>query len=240
MPAQTGRRAPVIAVLVIVAAALAAAASPTGRDALSSAVAWMRGSGALGCAVAIAAAVVGIPLGLPMLWFCALIGYLYGPVAGPPIAVAAALAGACAAFGLARALFRARVERFVAGRPRWRAVVLALGDGGPRLVVLLRLAGPHNLLNLVLAASPLTAAQFAVGTVLGSLPSVLLGSLGGAAVHDPAALWRALDELGGASIAVVVVGAVALTFAAVVLVRSTRRALARIAAEPVATPSTGP
>ncbi len=227
-PAPPRRRLPVIGAIAVVVVVVAAAASPAGRAALTAAVAWMQGAGALGSFVAVAAAVVGIPLGLPTLWFAALIGYLYGPAAGPPIALAAVLAGSCAAFGLARVLFRAQVERFVAGRPRWRAVVEALGDGGPRLVVLLRLAGPHNVLNLVLAASPLTLAQFAVGTLLGAVPSVLLASLGGAMVHDASALWRALEQLGAASIAVVAVGGCALVAATVVLVRATRRALARI------------
>lgn len=239
LPAPTGRRLPVIAVIAVIVAVVAAAASPAGRGALTSAVAWMQGAGGLGSAVAIAAAVVGIPLGLPTLWFAALIGYLYGARVGPPIALAAMVAGSCVAFGLARLLFRAQVERFVAGRPRWRAVVLALGDGGPRLVVLLRLAGPHNILNLVLAASPLTPAQFAAGTLLGAIPSVALASLGGALVHDPSALWRAFEQLGAASIAVLAVGALALVLAAVVLVRATRRALARIS-DPLPTPPAGP
>ena len=212
--------------LAVAAGVVVSVVSPAGRAALVSGVSWLKGAGAVGLAIAVGAAVVGIPLGVPTLWFAALIGYLYGPIAGPPIALAAALGGATGAFGVGRRLLRSRVARLVARRRRWRAVVDALGDGGAGLVALLRLCGPHNLLNYVLSASSLTLGQFVVGTVFGSLPSVALASVGGAMVHDAAALWLALDQLGPASAIILIAGAIALVLAIVVMVRATRRALA--------------
>jgi uncharacterized membrane protein YdjX (TVP38/TMEM64 family)/anti-sigma factor ChrR (cupin superfamily) len=187
--------------------------------------------------------VAGVPMGVPTLWLAGLVGYVFGAAVGVPVALGAVWMGAMTAFGLARWLLREVVEKVIARRRRWRAVVDAVGDGGVRLVVLLRLAGPHNLLNLVLAGSPLTWRQFAAGTFVGSIPSVTLAALGGAVARDAGTLWRARGEMGAAWMALVVAGGVALVLAVVVMVRATRRALAgagmaRAADRPAASPYT--
>jgi uncharacterized membrane protein YdjX (TVP38/TMEM64 family) len=164
---------------------------------------------------------------VPTLWLAALVGYLFGVAAGWPIAIAAVLCGALAAFALSRWLLRDEVERLVARRPRWRAVIDAVGDEGTRLIVLLRLAGPHNLLNVMLAAAPVSTRQFALGTLIGMLPSVSLAALGGALAPDAASLWQARERLGPAWIILVVVGGAALVVAVVAMVRATRRAMVR-------------
>jgi uncharacterized membrane protein YdjX (TVP38/TMEM64 family)/anti-sigma factor ChrR (cupin superfamily) len=227
MPQALRGRGVLLALLAMtLVAAFALVTSPAGRAMLGDAVAWLRAAGGAGRLVAVAAVVVGIPLCIPTLWLAALVGYLYGPAAGLPIAIAAVLAGAVLAFALGRTLVREPVRRMVARRRRWRAVVQAVGDGGVKLVVLLRLAGPHNLLNLALAASPLTVRQFAAGTLIGSLPSVALAALGGAVAGDAASLWRARGDLGAAWLVTLVAGAVALVLAVALMVRATRRALA--------------
>ena len=93
--------------------------------------------------------------------------------------------------------------------------------------MLLRLAGPHNILNVTLAAAPVTTRQFALGTFVGMLPSVSLAAVGGALAPDAASLWKSREQLGSAWIVVVVCGAIALLVAVVAMVRATRRALAR-------------
>lgn len=221
------RRALMMALAMMVVGALVLIALPAGRAALADAVAWLRAAGATGQAIAVLAVVVAIPLGAPTLWLAALIGYLFGVAAGWPIALGAVLCGAVTAFTLARWLLRAEVQRLVARRPRWRAVIDAAGEEGVRLIVLLRLAGPHNLLNLALAASPVTTRQFALGTFIGAIPSVSLAALGGALAPDAASLWQARERLGPAWIILLVCGGVALLVAVIAMVRATRRAMAR-------------
>lgn len=226
MPALA-RRASLALLALALISAFAMIALPSGRAALGDAVAWLRSAGAGGQALAVGAVVVGIPLGIPTLWLCALLGYLHGFSAGLPTALGAAFMGSMVAFTLARWILRDLVMRLVAGRPRWRAVVDAVGDGGAPMVALLRIAGPHNMLNLTLAASPLSARQFAAGTFIGSIPSVTIATAGGALAPTASALWQARAQLGPAQIALLVAGAIALAAAGWIMVRATRRALAR-------------
>ena len=228
MPSPVALRRALIAALAAVAiGALVIVALPQGRMLLVDAVAWLRAAGAAGQAIAVAAVMVAIPLGAPTLWLSALLGYLFGVAAGWPIALAAVLGGAMLAFALARWLLRDEVLRLVARRPRWRAVIDAVGDEGVRLIVLLRLAGPHNLLNVALAASPVTLRQFTLGTFVGMIPSVSLSALGGALAPDAASLWKARQQVGAAWIILVAVGGVALLAALIAMVRATRRAMSR-------------
>lgn len=224
-----GRRALLAGLAVALVAAFAMVALPQGRAALSAGVAWLGAAGMTGRALAAGLVVVGIPLGVPTLWLAALTGYVFGPALGVPIAVVAVFAGANVAFALARWLVREQVARLVARRRRWRAIAAAVEDGGVRLVALLRLAGPHNVLNMVLAASPLGHRKFAAGTFIGSLPSVTLAALGGGLAGDAASLWAARSELGAAWTVMAVAGAVALAFSVALMVRATRRALAAAA-----------
>lgn len=228
MSSRRGRRVLLIALGAVVVTAMVLLALPAGRAQLGDAVGWLRGAGALGRAAAIGMAMAGIPLGIPTLWFAALIGYLYGLPVALGLALAAVLAGSTAAFALDRWLLRDEVTKLVARRPRWRAVVHAVGDEGVRLVVLLRLAGPHNLLNVVLAASTLRARDFVLGTLIGSIPSVALATAGGALAPDAGSLWQARQQLGWAWVLLVVAGVAALATAIWMTVRATRRALARL------------
>jgi len=225
---RRGRRFLLIALALLIASALVLLALPAGRAFLADGVGWLRGAGATGRAAAVGLALVGIPLGVPSLWFAALIGYLYGLPVAIALSLAAIVAGATVAFAIARWLLRDEVMDLVAGRPRWRAIIHAVGDEGWRLVVLLRLAGPHNLLNLVLAASTLRARDFVAGTLVGSIPSVALASAGGALAPDAGSLWETGRQLGWAWLILVVLGVAALGTAIWMTVRATRRALARI------------
>ncbi len=228
MSSRRGRRLLLVALGLLIAGALVLLALPGGRAFLSGSVLWLRGAGAAGRAAALGLALVAIPLGVPTLWLAALIGYLYGLPLGLPLALAAVVAGAIAAFAIARWLLRDEVQALVARRPRWRAVVEAVGDEGVGLVVLLRLAGPHNLLNLVLAASTVRARDFALGTLIGAIPSVTLAAAGGALAPDAGSLWQARQQLGWAWLVVVALGVAALAAAIWMTWRATRRALARI------------
>jgi uncharacterized membrane protein YdjX (TVP38/TMEM64 family) len=223
----SARRVLLVALGLVIVGALVLIATPSGRGFLQEAVAWLRGAGAVGRAAAIGLAMIGIPLGIPTLWFAALIGYLFGVAAGIPLALGAIVAGATIAFVIARWLLADEVAERVRNRPRWRAVVQAVGDEGVRLVILLRLAGPHNLLNLILAASTVRKRDFLIGTTIGAIPSVALAATGGALAPDAGSLWDARDRIGWAWIPVVAIGAVALIAAIWLTARATRRAMAR-------------
>ncbi|HEY8145789.1 MAG TPA: VTT domain-containing protein [Kofleriaceae bacterium] len=228
MSSRRGRRFLLVALALVIVSALVLLALPAGRAFLGDAVRWLRDAGAVGRVVAIGVVLVAIPLGVPTLWLAALIGYLYGLPVGLPLALGAVVAGAIVAFAIARWLLRDEVRALVAGRPRWRAVVEAVGDEGVRLVILLRLAGPHNLLNLVLAASTVRVRDFAIGTLVGAIPSIAVATAGGALAPDAGSLWEARQQLGWAWVVLVALGVTALVAAIWMTVRATRRALARI------------
>jgi uncharacterized membrane protein YdjX (TVP38/TMEM64 family) len=226
-----GRRALLVLLGLLLFGAMAMVFFPAGRALLGGGVAWLRDGGPTGQLVALAMVVVGIPLGLPTLWFAALLGYLFGVGAGVPLALVATLCGATMAFSVARWLMLDDIARLVARRERSRALVAAVGAGGVPLVVLIRLIGPHNLLNLSLAASPLPLAHFVLGTAIGGAPTVSLAAVGGALAPDAAALWQAREAVGLAWVPIVVLGLAGMIAAVVMVRRATAAALARHAVE---------
>jgi len=231
------RRALQVALVAAIVLTVVAVALPEGRAALVGCVGWLRGAGTAGRVASVLLVLVGLPFGVPTLWLAALLGYLHGVAIGLALALTAIPIGATATFVVSRWLFRDDVARLVVRRPRWRASIDALGTGGVRMVVLLRIAGPHNLLNVLLAASPLTTRQFAIGTAIGSLPSVALATIGGALAPNAAALWEAGEALGPAGTILAVVGAATLLAAILLVRRAARRALALATSTAPAAPS---
>jgi len=223
------RRVLLAALVLVIVSAFGMILHPRGREILIAGVSWLRAAGPSGQLIAITSVVIGIPLGLPTLWFGAMIGYLFGIAAGIPLALVALPLGATAAFVLTRWLLFDEVRDVVSKRPALRATVAAVGEGGWRLVALLRVAGPHNLLNVILAASPISTRGFVAGTALGGAPSFALAATGGALAPDAAALWQAGKSVGAAGVAVIAVGAMTFVMAIVLVRRSAKRALARAA-----------
>ena len=215
-----------VALVAAIVATVVAVSLPEGREVLLGWVGWLRGAGAAGRAASVLLVLVGLPFGIPTLWLAALLGYLHGIAMGLSLSLTTIPLGATATFLVSRWLFRDDVARLVARRPRWRASIDALGTGGVRMVVLLRIAGPHNLLNVLLAASPLTVRQFAIGTAIGSLPSLALATIGGALAPNAKALWEAGETLGPAGTVLAIVGAATLLAAVLLVRRAASRALA--------------
>lgn len=225
-----GRRALIPLLVIGVCAGVTVLSFPGGRGALVEAVTWLRQAGALGQAVAVVVTVVGISLGLPTTWFGALLGYLYG-FAALAISMPATVVGSLMAFAIGRWVLRGDVSRLVHGRPRWRAIHDSVGGGGLRLVILLRLWAPHNVLNLVLGGSSMSTRVFLVGSTIGLLPTVLAVTVGGALAPEAVALWDARRTLGPTWIAVAVAGGLALVAALVLIQRGAQRAFARAVQE---------
>lgn len=221
------RRLLLFAFILMLGAGMVTVSVPAGREALADGVEALRAAGAMGKLAAVGMVFVGVPLGAPAFFLAALLGYLYGIVAGLALSLTTIPLAATVTFLLARWLFREEVAALVARRPRWRALIGGVGQDGTKIVILLRLAGPHNVLNLGLAATPLSLRSFALGTAIGCVPSMTLATVGGALAPNAAALWENRDSLAPASIALIVAGIVGFVFALWLIRRAANRALDR-------------
>lgn len=121
----------------------------------------------------------------------------YGWAVMPVVLVAATL-GSWLAFFAARHLFRDRLRRLIDRKPRLRATVEAVGDGGWRLLTLMRLSPfvPFNAQNYALGVTDVSTTAYLVSTVIGMLPGtvvcVYLGAIGRRAGSDEPTHWITL------------------------------------------------
>ena len=112
-----------------------------------------------------------------------------------PIALVSATAGSVLAFIASRYLFRERLRRLIARRPTMVATMEAVGDGGWRLLTLMRLSPfvPFNAQNYALGLTEVGMGAYLVSTILGMLPGtvvcVYLGIIGRAAGSDTTEHW---------------------------------------------------
>ncbi len=112
-------------------------------------------------------------------------GALFGPVRGVAVVAFGATVGAMLAFLIARYAARRRVATMIEGRPNFGAIDRAIGEGGWRVVALLRLTPvvPFNLLNYFLGLTAVGFRSYAIATAVFMLPAtflyVYLGHLGG-------------------------------------------------------------
>ena len=129
-------------------------------------------AGVVLAAVWIPAALLFVPGSLITLGTGFLLGVGWGLVT---VSIGSTL-GAVAAFLMGRSLARDRVQGWVAGRPRFRAVHRAVGTGGLGIVLLARLSPlfPYNFLNYALGVTGIGLRDYAVGSWLGMLPGTLL------------------------------------------------------------------
>ncbi len=231
---MTRRTRVLLAAFLAVTAALALSLLPA-RDRLAAVLEWARGAGPAGALAFAAAYAVGPVLVLPAWPITVAVGFLYGPAVGLLLASPASVLGATLAFLAGRRLFRGWIARRLAGKPRFAAVDEAVGQGGFRLVLLLRLSPlfPYNLLNYALAVTRVRLRDFVAASFLGMLPITALwlyaGSLAGS-VGELAA--GRLPETGAAGRAVYWVGLAATVAAAAAVSRAARRALDRSLAVP--------
>ncbi len=225
---QMKRKLPLLlAIVAMIAGGVWVALSHGGHVAVLDAVAWLRGAGAPGVALFAALYLLSVLAFVPATWSAAFAGYLYGAPLGLAISLPATLGGAMVAFLVGRFLARDAVDAFAARRPRLRAFDDALADGGYKLVVLLRMCMPHNLLNYGLAASRVRFGAFAIGTMIGGWPLTVLFCLAGSLAANAEEVLRAHQRLGVWPIVLTVVGAIAALAALVWIVKLARLELAR-------------
>jgi uncharacterized membrane protein YdjX (TVP38/TMEM64 family) len=111
-------------------------------------------------------------------------GYTFGPWTGALISYLAALSGALIVFLISRALLRDTISRWLATTHTVKRVVRAI-EKRPKLLFLIRLAPyPYNVMNCLLAASPiLTLETYTICTAL-SLFKVIIHTSLGASIHS--------------------------------------------------------
>jgi uncharacterized membrane protein YdjX (TVP38/TMEM64 family) len=204
-------RAALGAGLLAAALALAHALSLDAR-----AVAWLegaRGAGLAGVLLHAAAYVVLALLGLPVSPLTVVAGAAYGPLAGAALGVPSATLGGCCAFLLGR-LVASDPHALAQGEGRVARAARAIGRGGLRLVVLLRLAPmvPFSILNFAFGATPTPLRAFAAGSFVGTIPSQLGYACLGAVLAWPPGEARTRAEvalvLGAALLSVAATAAV--------------------------------
>lgn len=204
-----------VSLLALVAGLLVIGRTLPLDDLLVALQAWIGERGALGPVLFGLVYVAATVLLAPCFLFGLAGGALFGPILGTITVSLASTTGAAAAFLIGRHLARRRVAGWVAGRPVLAAIDGAIGDGGGRLVALLRLSPlvPFNLLNYALGLSPVRFRPYLIATWLAMLPGnflyVWLGHLAGTAIlgnrRRTTAEWVALAVGLAATIAATVV-----------------------------------
>ena len=145
--------------------------------------AWIEGLGSFGWMLFVAVYVVGTVLLVPgsVLTFAA--GLAFGLGIGFPLVVVSATIGATLAFLIARHLAYDKVESLIQDRPKFKAIQSAVGEGGWKVVAMLRLSPvlPFNLQNYFYGVTDLKLRDYVAATFVGIMPGTLVNVYVGAA-----------------------------------------------------------
>jgi len=158
-------------------------------------------------------------------------GVTFGLGLGMLVVVAGANVGAALAFLIARYLLRGRVERWLEGRERLRAVDRAVETQGWRVVALTRLSPvfPFNVQNYFYGLTGVSFRGYVGASLIGMLPGTLLYTYIGAA---GAGVARAAGGAATWGETVLLVAGLAATLAVVAIItRVAKRELARATGE---------
>jgi uncharacterized membrane protein YdjX (TVP38/TMEM64 family) len=197
-------------------------------QAMQAVVAWVEQLGVLAPFAFVGIYLVVTVLMLPAWPLSVAAGILFGLFAGTAAVATGATLGMAATFLIGRYLARPAVERKFRQYPRFAAIDRAVGEGGWKIVALLRLspAVPFNLQNYVYG---LTAIRFwpcvlasAVAILPGTFMYVYFGYAGRASLN---ALSPAQTERGLAQWALLVVGLVATIAVTIYVTKLARKAI---------------
>ena len=171
-----------LAGLLVVATALALRADDLSVSALRAVVEEAGPFAPLAYGILYAAAVTVM---LPASPLTVAAGVLFGPVVGVVTVLAGATTGAVGAFGIARVVGRAPVERLT-GR-RARALDRFVAERGLVALLLLRLVPviPFSVLNLVAGVTALRLRDYTIATALGIVPATVAFVAVGGTLDDP-------------------------------------------------------
>jgi uncharacterized membrane protein YdjX (TVP38/TMEM64 family) len=154
-------------------------------------------------------------------------GAVFGLIRGVIYALIGATLGSTAAFLLGRHVARRLVARRLAAMPRFAAIERAVSARGRRIVFLLRLSPvvPFNVLNYALGLTTISVWDF-IAASLGTVPGAVVYSYGGKVTGEALALAGQAHMPKDASYYVVLLGGLAATVAATMVVtRTAQRAL---------------
>jgi len=110
-------------------------------------------------------------------------GLAFGLGIGFPLVMVSATIGATRAFLVARYLVHNKVESLMQERPKFKAIQSAVGEGGWKVVAMLRLSPvlPFNLQNYFYGITDLKLREYVVATFFGIMPGTLVTVYVGAA-----------------------------------------------------------
>lgn len=137
---------------------------------------WTQGLGAWGPAIVAAFYILACLLLFPGSIITVAAGLLFGVPVGIVSAVIGSNLGACAAFLVGRTIVRDRLAQKIAGRPRFAAIDEAVSRDGFKIVLLLRLSPmlPFNILNYALGLTKVSFRDYALASMIGMLPEILV------------------------------------------------------------------
>lgn len=152
-------------------------------------------------------------------------GFLFGLGGGSLVVSLASTTAAALAFLIARSAGRERLTRFTRGKERFEAIDRAIGAGGWRMVVLLRLSPlvPFSISNYLYGLTPIRFWPYVAASWASMLPAtVLYVSLGAAGRSLAAGKQKSPAEW-----VLLAAGIVATAAVTVLLARAARRELER-------------
>lgn len=149
--------------------------------------AWLRSAGIWAPIIYVALYIIATLLVLPSTVLNLTGGALFGPWLGTLWTSTGAVVAAIVAFMFTRTLGRAAIAKRVAGR--WQAMDVEVRRGGVFYIFAIRLVPimPYGLVNFAAGLTSVSLKDYCLGTILGTVPSVLpfvlLGSSGIQALH---------------------------------------------------------
>ncbi|HMK34561.1 MAG TPA: FAD-containing oxidoreductase [Desulfomonilaceae bacterium] len=166
-----------LVILLVIAVTLVAALwfLPV-KEYLIAVLEWTKGLGAWGPVFVAAFYVLACVLFLPGSVLTLGAGFLFGLPLGFLTVWIGANIGACVAFLVGRTVARDWVASKVAGNPKFAAIDEAVGNEGFKIVALLRLSPvfPFNLLNYALGLTRVSFRNYALASLVGMLPGILM------------------------------------------------------------------
>ena len=158
---------------------------------LLSAAEWARAHPSMAWPVFILAYIAAVILMIPAWALMMSGGYLFGTWAGIAVVVVANLLGSVITFWMGRTVARRWVIRRVRKAPRFRSLDRATRRNGLLMVTMSRLAlVPYNLLNYACGLTGVRLRDYAAGTLVGSMPLIVLNIVIGSRATDIASLVR--------------------------------------------------
>ncbi len=193
-------------------------------------VGTIQGTGLAGVALFFLTYIGVSALMLPGALLAMVAGFAYGPGWGMLVAWPASIVAGTCAFLLGRTVLRHRVQQIVSRSDRTRALDRAVGRGGFKLVLLLRMSpvAPFSILNYAFGLSSIPLRDFVVASVIGELPGVWLYVYLGSIVTTATQLSTDPGRWTTPQLAVYTAGMAATVAALVLLGRIATRALRSI------------